>query len=104
MSKKKDFYRDLAMSESSNNPKTINSKGYIGLYQMGEAALVDTGYYHAKFCKLGQKEGAQYNNGWLNALLSNTASMMSDASNDQDIQQFIQSLGNHSEFNSEDHL
>ena len=40
MSKKKDFYRDLAMSESSNNPKAIN-KGYIGLYQMGEAALVD---------------------------------------------------------------
>jgi len=67
MSKKKGFYQDLAMSESSNNPKAINSKGYIGLYQMGEAALVDTGYYHAKFCKPGQKEGSQYNNDWSSA-------------------------------------
>jgi hypothetical protein len=63
MSKKKDFYRDLAMSESSNNPKAIN-KGYIGLYQMGEAALVDVEYYNEKYPKLGQEKGAQYNNDW----------------------------------------
>ncbi len=63
MSKKKDFYRDLAMSESSNNPKAIN-KGYIGLYQMGEAALVDVEYYNEKYRKMGQQEGSQYNNDW----------------------------------------
>ena len=63
MSKKKDFYRDLAMSESSNNPKAIN-KGYIGLYQMGEAALVDVEYYNEKYRKIGQQEGSQYNNDW----------------------------------------
>lgn len=64
MSKKKDFYQDLAMSESSNNSKVVNSKGYIGLYQMGEAALVDVEYYNEKYPKLGQEKGAQYNNDW----------------------------------------
>ena len=42
------FTQILQWIKSSNNPKVINIKGYIGLYQMGEAALVDTGYYYAK--------------------------------------------------------
>lgn len=32
------------MKESSNNHKAVNSLGYLGLYQMGEASLVDTKY------------------------------------------------------------
>lgn len=38
-------------------------------------------------------------NDWLNALLSNTASMMQEASSDPDMQQFLKTLGNNSEFN-----
>ena len=38
-------------------------------------------------------------NDWLNALLSNTASMMHEASSDPDMQQFLKTLGNNSEFN-----
>lgn len=40
-----DYYKDLAMRESSGNHKIKNKIGYLGLYQMGEGALIDTGYY-----------------------------------------------------------
>ncbi|AVP87680.1 hypothetical protein phytr_7420 [Candidatus Phycorickettsia trachydisci] len=39
-----DYYKDLAMRESSNQPNKKNKLGYKGLYQMGDAALIDTGY------------------------------------------------------------
>ncbi len=58
------YQNNLAMCESSNNAKAENELGFIGLYQMGEAALVDAGYYHAKSLKPGQKLGEQYNNDW----------------------------------------
>ena len=65
MSKKKDFYRDLAMSESSNDKKARDKEtGFIGLYQLGESSLVDVCYYYAKHRKPWQQEGAQYNNDW----------------------------------------
>ena len=35
---------DLAQRESSGNQSAINTLGYLGLYQMGEAALIDAGY------------------------------------------------------------
>jgi hypothetical protein len=38
------FLEHLANRESSNNPKSINSFGYIGKYQFGNAALKDVGY------------------------------------------------------------
>ena len=41
----KEYYRKLAERESSNNPKAVNDFGFIGLYQMGEPALIDVGYY-----------------------------------------------------------
>jgi hypothetical protein len=59
-----DFYKDLAMQESSGKFGEINKQNYIGLYQMGEAALVDAGYYKEKPLKPGQKPGNQYNNDW----------------------------------------
>jgi len=40
-----DFYTDLAMKESSNNPLAENSLHYLDLYQIGEPALIDAGYY-----------------------------------------------------------
>ena len=40
-----DFYKDLAKRESAHNNNVINRYGYIGLFQMGETALKDAGYY-----------------------------------------------------------
>lgn len=51
-----DFYNDLGARESGGNYKAINRWGYVGKYQMGEAALVDTGYYN--------KKSKNYNNDW----------------------------------------
>lgn len=42
-----DYLNALARRESSLNPQAQNAYGYVGLFQMGEAALVDTGYYRA---------------------------------------------------------
>ena len=52
----KDFLNDLGARESGGNYKAFNKYGYAGKYQMGEAALVDCGYYK----KLSRK----YNNDW----------------------------------------
>lgn len=40
-----DFLKNLALRESGNRPGAKNSYGYVGLFQMGEAALKDAGYY-----------------------------------------------------------
>ena len=45
MTKKKNFLEALGNRESSGNYKSVNSAGYLGKYQMGEAALKDSGYY-----------------------------------------------------------
>lgn len=55
-----DFYFELAKRESSNIRNKVNRRGYIGLYQMGEMALVDAGYYE----KFKKTEAKQYNNDW----------------------------------------
>ena len=54
-----DFYRDLGQRESSGNYEVVNRLGYVGKYQMGEAALVDCGYY----VETAQK-GNYSNNDW----------------------------------------
>jgi len=49
--KKKDidsFLLALAQRESGGNHSIMNKFGYIGLYQVGEAALADVGVYHEK--------------------------------------------------------
>lgn len=38
------YLRDLAYRESGNRSWIVNRYGYMGLYQMGRAALVDAGY------------------------------------------------------------
>lgn len=51
-----DFLNDLGARESGGNYKALNKYGYAGKYQMGEAALVDAGYY--------KKSSRVYNNDW----------------------------------------
>ena len=51
-----DFLNDLGARESGGNYKALNKYGYAGKYQMGEAALVDAGYY--------KKPSGKYNNDW----------------------------------------
>ena len=50
-----DFLEALGKRESGGNYKAFNKYGYAGKYQMGEAALIDAGYY--------EKRG-NYNNDW----------------------------------------
>ena len=50
------FLNDLGARESGGNYKAFNKYGYAGKYQMGEAALIDAGYY--------QKPSKIYNNDW----------------------------------------
>ena len=51
-----DFLNDLAARESGGNYKAFNKYGYAGKYQMGEAAMIDAGYY--------KKTSGNYNNDW----------------------------------------
>ncbi len=51
-----DFYNDLGARESGGDYTIINKWGYVGKYQMGEAAMVDAGYY--------RKASGNYNNDW----------------------------------------
>lgn len=41
------FLNALGQRESSGNYHAVNQLGYLGKYQMGEGALIDTGYYTA---------------------------------------------------------
>ena len=50
------FLNDLGMRESGGNYRAFNKYGYAGKYQMGEAALIDAGYY--------RKPSRRYNNDW----------------------------------------
>lgn len=40
-----DFYNNLGARESGGNYSSVNKYGYVGKYQMGEAAMIDAGYY-----------------------------------------------------------
>lgn len=40
-----DFLKALAQRESTLNPAATNQRGYVGLFQFGEAALEDVGLY-----------------------------------------------------------
>ena len=50
------FLNDLGARESGGNYNAFNKYGYAGKYQMGEAALIDAGYY--------KKPSRIYNNDW----------------------------------------
>lgn len=55
------FLNDLGARESGGNYKALNKYGYAGKYQMGEAALIDAGYY--------KKASRIYNNDWSGVFL-----------------------------------
>jgi integrating conjugative element protein (TIGR03758 family) len=53
-----DFLHDLAVRESGLKPNAVNPYGYIGLFQMGEAALQDAGYYRGDLTRRNDWTGA----------------------------------------------
>lgn len=53
-----DFLHDLAVHESGLNPSAVNSYGYVGLFQMGEGALQDAGYYRGDLTRSNDWTGA----------------------------------------------
>lgn len=53
------FLKDLGYRESKGDYKVVNRYGYAGKYQMGEAALIDAGYYTKTL-----ENGEKYNNDW----------------------------------------
>lgn len=53
-----DFLHDLAQRESDLKPNAVNPYGYIGLFQMGEAALQDAGYYKGDLTRKNDWTGA----------------------------------------------
>ncbi len=55
-----DFLNDLGARESGGRYNIVNCYGYAGKYQMGEAALIDAGYYK----KGGKGAVTIYNNDW----------------------------------------
>ena len=55
------FLNELGMKESGGNYRAFNKFGYAGKYQMGEAALIDAGYY--------KKTSRKYNNDWTGEFL-----------------------------------
>ncbi len=55
------FLNGLGARESGGNYKAFNRYGYAGKYQMGEAALIDAGYY--------RKPSGRFNNDWTGEFL-----------------------------------
>lgn len=55
------FLNDLGARESGGNYRAFNKYGYAGKYQMGEAALIDAGYY--------RKISRKFNNDWTGKFL-----------------------------------
>ena len=56
-----DFLNALGIRESGGDYTKQNTIGYVGKYQMGEAALIDTGYYKKDSTKkmTGQGNGLE---------------------------------------------
>src|SRR5437868_1578198 len=63
-----DFLHDLGTRESGMNPSARNPFGYIGLFQMGEAALQDAGYYRGDLTRTNDWTGAWTGTGGINSL------------------------------------
>jgi integrating conjugative element protein (TIGR03758 family) len=63
-----DFLQSLASRESSGNGQVVNEFGYAGLYQMGEAALVDAGYYRHDGTKANDWRGSWTGKNGINSL------------------------------------
>jgi len=60
-----DFYDALAQRESGGNAGVVNTYGYLGLYQLGEPAMMDASWYD----ETPPNETSR--NDWIGAWLSN---------------------------------
>jgi integrating conjugative element protein (TIGR03758 family) len=63
-----DFLHDLGARESRLDPNARNPYGYIGLFQMGEAALQDAGYYRGDATRANDWSGSWTGSGGINSL------------------------------------
>lgn len=63
-----DFLQSLASRESSGNGQVVNEFGYAGLYQMGEAALIDAGYYRRDSTRANDWRGSWTGKNGINSL------------------------------------
>lgn len=63
-----DFLAALAARESSNRQTKINKYGYAGLFQMGESALIDAGYYRPDGTRANDWRGSWTGKGGVNGL------------------------------------
>lgn len=63
-----DFLHDLAQRESKLDPSARNPFGYVGLFQMGEAALQDAGYYRGDLTRKNDWTGSWTGLGGIHSL------------------------------------
>jgi integrating conjugative element protein (TIGR03758 family) len=63
-----DFLRDLGMRESRLNPNARNPFGFVGIFQMGEAALQDAGYYRGDATRANDWSGGWTGRGAITSL------------------------------------
>jgi integrating conjugative element protein (TIGR03758 family) len=63
-----DFLTALARRESVGNSHAVNQYGYAGLYQMGEGALIDAGYYRRDGTTKNDWRGGWTGKGGINSL------------------------------------
>lgn len=63
-----DFLHDLGMRESGLDPGARNPFGYVGVFQMGEAALQDAGYYRGDGTRANDWSGSWTGVGGINSL------------------------------------
>lgn len=66
-----DFYDALAQRESGGDPMAVNTFGYLGLYQMGEMAMMDADWYMEPPNDTPEND---WNGAWLSAAQSNSVS------------------------------
>lgn len=61
-----EFYKQLALRESSGDARAVNTLGFMGLYQMGQPALQDVEYMNAQGGWTG-KDGIKSRDDFLNS-------------------------------------
>ena len=85
-----DYLAALCTQESGCNPSSINRYGFIGSYQMGEAALIDAGYYLKDGTKNNDWKGSWTGKNGINSLADFYASpaIQTQAINDYNAKQW----------------
>lgn len=76
-----DFLASLSSRESGGNSHSVNQFGFAGLYQMGESAMIDAGYYRPDGTSRNDWRGAWTGKNGINSLndFLNSRSVQSQA-------------------------